>query len=196
MNKSDITYNESLSTLYDYDTIISDTTKYFDQDSKFIDRFTKFKNSFFIQKAFKQWWIENKPKEGGAFDYTIKLQKQAEIILTSHTKKYGKMYSHVKTKDLNALVAKQNGLYENINNFPHKVYFDLDVKIDSSRQIDSESNSQNIVDKIVEIVLDPDIAVSGSKSDSELSYHITLNNHRITNQSEREQMKRIVGYLK
>ena len=57
------------------------------------------------------------------------------------------MNSHVKTKDLNALVAKQNGLYEIIDNFPPKVYFDLDVKIDSSRQIHNESYLQKIVDK-------------------------------------------------
>ena len=115
-----------------------------DKAHKFIDRLTKFRNSFFIQKAFKQNWIKNKTKEGGALHHTIKLQKKDEIVLASHTKKYGKMYSHVKPENLNALVAKQNGLYEVINKFPYKVYFDLDIKIDSSNTIDNESYLNNV----------------------------------------------------
>ena len=35
MNKSDITYIESLSVLYAYDTIIPDTTKHIDKVTKF-----------------------------------------------------------------------------------------------------------------------------------------------------------------
>ena len=83
-------------------------------------------------------WLRNATEKGGAQDEVIRLKSNDSNIVLNHvsaTKKYAKS-KIVETRmwascDLNALlpmVENNNGLYEVIHKFPHKVYFDIDSK--------------------------------------------------------------------
>jgi hypothetical protein len=124
--------------------------------------------------------FKNTSEEGGAIKEAIKHKKPNEIIIRSQTKKNGQWWASTTPEHFLKQLNKNNGLYEVITEYPHKMYFDID------HHGKPEENLYNIVvDKINEIFPNPDMAVSGSITEDQTSYHIILNNYLIRNEKER-----------
>jgi hypothetical protein len=100
------------------------------------------------------------------------------------------MWADVNSDDLLRLVHKDNCIYEVIDQFPHKVYFDIDA---DNKDYDIY---EKIIPKLNELFPNSEMAVSGSKSEVRQSYHIVLNNYLIKNEEDRNFMKSLVKYFK
>ena len=138
----------------------------------------------------KHQWTKNISKKGGAQNEVIKNNSTNDLVILSVTKKYGRMWCSMSENDLINNIENNNGLYEVITSYPHKVYFDIDM----DKKTDSTYLSK-ITDKINELFPDPNMAISGSITDDKTSYHIVLNHYFIDSEEERTQLKYIVKYL-
>ena len=178
------------------DGYIINVMKFVKRAKRFIKDVRYFMSDFYIQPAFKQKWIKNKT-EGGALSYVINKSKSDDVVLLCHYVKYGtRMYANVKMTEVLGLVEHQRGLYEIICKYPHKVYFDIDKKLDENTTMNPDGFLEEIMHIINDIFPDGDVAVSGSVSEYKISYHIALNNYMVFDQSEKDKLKDIVHYLK
>jgi len=143
-------------------------------------------------------WLRNATKDGGAQDEVIKLKSNdINVVLNHVSKKYAKsvekrMWSSCDPDALLPMVENNNGLYEVIHKFPHKVYFDIDEEIPAggiATPLDTH------IDKINALFPNSDFAVSGSITEAKASYHIVLNNYLINSVSDRNTIKIIVDGL-
>lgn len=149
------------------------------------------KNSDFKEvKHLKLTWLKNASERCGAMQEVITTKPAGHLAIWSKTKKFGNMWTSLQADDLLKLVQKDNCIYEVIDQFPHKVYFDIDA---DNKDYDIYTK---IVPEIEALFPDCDIAVSGSKSDVRQSYHIVLNNYLIQNEDERETIKLLSKHLK
>ena len=93
------------------------------------------------------------------------------------------------TKFIN-LLTKNNGIYEVITKFPHKLYFDIDHH---------SSSDENFLPRVKELITEyfPNIelAISGSITPDKTSYHIIAQNYVIHDDKERTQIKMAVKSL-
>jgi len=145
---------------------------------------------FKVVKHLKINWLKNASERCGAMQQVINSKPLDHLVIWSKTKSRGNMWADVNSDDLLRLVQKDNCIYEVIDQFPHKVYFDIDA---DNKDYDIYSK---IIPKIEELFENADIAVSGSKSEVRQSYHIVLNNYLIKNEEERETIKLLSKYLK
>jgi len=129
----------------------------------------------------------------------IKHKRQGEIIIHRFYKKYGKdaefrAWSACDPLHILPHLIKNNDLYENITAYPHKVYFDIDGKpTEGKTKIDDYLPEYlHIINKLFN---GANIAVSGSITDKKISFHITLSNYLITNDDQREQIKKLTILL-
>ena len=139
-------------------------------------------------KAWKITFFKNKSENGGAMAKAIEEAKQTDIILHSDTQKNGRMWGYTQPLKLSELIKKNNGIYEVITKFPHKVYFDVDGKEDCP-------DLAKLKEIINEYFPNAQMAISGSITDIKKSYHITLSNYIIHNEEERIIIKTIVKHL-
>jgi len=142
-------------------------------------------------------WVKNATKEGGAQNEVINNKKPSEVVLNHVSKKYAKsaelrMWASCEPDKLLEIIDKNNGLYEVIHQFPHKVYFDIDEEIAVGGVA---TPLETHLDKINTLLPDGDIAVSGSITESKASYHITLNNYMINSADDRNLIKIIAETL-
>jgi len=145
-----------------------------------------------IQKnVFKTLFYKNCSENGGAQAEALRNTKPDELTIASQTTKHGRMWGISSPSNLLKLIEKNNGIYELISKFPHKVFFDIDKKDD--RRINYLEDVKNIIN---EMFPDCDMAVSGSNTEAKESYHIILNNYLIHNENERIQLKMIVQHIK
>ena len=148
-------------------------------------------NNFKVVKYLKIEWLKNITKECGAMQYCIdNIKDDKKNVIWHNSEKYGNMWTNVNDKDLLRLTEKDNGIYEVIYKYPHKVYFDIDA---DNKDYDI---LKKITPKIKELFKDADICISGSKSKIRQSYHITLNNYLIKNDEDRQKIKALVKYLR
>ena len=146
--------------------------------------------NFKLEKFQKLHWLKNASENGGAMKMVIDSVTKNNIILNSVTKKFGRMWTDTTPENLLQLTQKDNGIYEVICFFPHKVYFDIDYKGPHDK------NLLNVLkDGINEIFIDAEFAISGSVTDNKTSYHIILSNYIINNENDRQIMKGITRYL-
>ena len=146
--------------------------------------------NFNIQKFQKLYWLKNASENGGAMKMVIDSVTPNNIILNSVTKKLGRLWTDTTPENLLQLTTKDNGIYEVLSFFPHKVYFDIDYKGKH------DTNLLKILkDGINEIFIDAEFAISGSITDAKTSYHIILSNYIISNENDRQIMKGITRYL-
>ncbi len=153
----------------------------------------KSENAFKIVKHLKIDWLKNASADGGAMEFLIKSKKPNQITVHLHTNKNGRMWSNIKSHELLKLVQKNNGIFEVITQYPHKIYFDIDKKVDENNN--TEIFYEKIINKINNIFPNSDMAVSGSVNENKISYHITLNNYLIKTKEDREYVKNVVKYL-
>ena len=138
----------------------------------------------------KQIWYKNDDEKGGSMQEAINNCKDTEIVVHSQTKKDGRMWgSMTPTKFIN-LLTKNNGIYEVITKFPHKLYFDIDHH---------SSSDENFLPRVKELITEyfPNIelAISGSITPDKTSYHIIAQNYVIHDDKERTQIKMAVKSL-
>jgi len=146
----------------------------------------KFKTIKFLKKN----WLKNITNSGGAQSEVIKNKASTDLIIHCQNQDHGRMWCCMTEDELLENTKKNNGLYEVITEYPHKVYFD----IDKDEQTD-DAYLKKITDKINELFPDSNMAISGSLTDKKTSYHIILNHYFIDSKQERNQMKYIMKYL-
>ena len=125
-------------------------------------------------KFLKKNWLKNITNSGGAQNEVIKNKASTDLIIHCQNQDHGRMWCCMTEDELLENTKKNNGLYEVITTYPHKVYFDIDN--DGKPE---EGFYNKIVDKITELFPNPDIAISGSITENKTSYHIILNNYLI-----------------
>ena len=82
----------------------------------------------------KHQWTKNITKQGGAQNEVIKNKSCNDLVILSVTKKYGRMWCSMSENDLINNIENNNGLYEVITSYPHKVYFDIDMDKKTDRR--------------------------------------------------------------
>ena len=143
-----------------------------------VQQITEWKTTFF----------KNVTKEGGAMNYAIKQAPKDNIIIHSQTVKSGRMWGFTTPLKFLKLIEKNKGLYEVITQFPHKLYFDIDGD-------DKCPDLETIKNIITRFFPDAKMAVSGSKTETKISYHIIVSNYHIHNEEERTYIKTIVKHI-
>ena len=148
-------------------------------------------------KVWKFDFYKNDDENGGAMAEAIKQCSTEQIVIHSQTKKNGRIWGCVKPEQFIKLIEKNCGLYEVITKFPHKVYFDIDGKVD---RLHTEEEFNNWVDNTLahlkDFFPDPNIAISGSNTESKMSLHIIFNNYLIRDEEDRQKMKHLVKYIR
>ena len=147
---------------------------------------TNFKTIKFLKKN----WLKNITNSGGAQNEVIKNKASTDLIIHCQHQDHGRMWCCMTEDELLENTKKNNGLYEVITEYPHKVYFDIDK---DEKTDDAYLNK--ITDKINELFPDSNMAISGSVTEDKTSYHIILNHYFIDSIEERTQLKYIVKYL-
>lgn len=139
----------------------------------------------------KSFW-KNSDASGGAQNMAIKECPVSHVLVHSQTKKLGRCWGHAEPEKLLHMIEKNNGIYEVINRFPHKVYFDVDDdSLGEMSELEQQSHLANVLSTIENILPDGDVAVSGSYTTSRVSYHVILNNYTICNEKDRLMIKSI-----
>lgn len=147
-------------------------------------------------RIFKMRLYKNDDANGGAMNSAIKDLTPDKILFHSQTKKNGRLWGTCYPEELLKLTEKNNGIYEVNATWPLKVYFDYDGKLDTP--LSKEQSTiylQKILSHIDQIFPNGDWAISGSITDTKISYHIISNNYIIRNEFERQQLKAIVKYM-
>jgi len=148
-------------------------------------------------RAFKSDnFYKNDDANGGAMAAALAACDEHHIVIHSQTKKNGRLWGCVKPQMLLTLLEKNNGIYEVIHRFPHKVYFDIDGKVE--RQHTQEEFQQWMDATLVHITpFFPNavLAISGSNTEHKISLHVVLQNYVIHNEEERQYMKHLVKYI-
>lgn len=142
-------------------------------------------------------FFRNDSEECGAQALALKTRGKNDIVVKTWTQKIGQLWGFVSPDKLILLCEKNNGMYEIISDFPHKVYFDIDKKVDKLYTDDEQQEHMNKMISIINNIFpDAKCAVSGSYTDEKVSYHIILQNYMIYNLEDRETMKVIIDYIK
>jgi len=141
----------------------------------------------------KTTFYKNISKDGGALKYTISKCLSRDIVIHSETQKNGRVWGHTTPLKYLDLLNTNKGLYEVITNYPHKLYFDIDKKIDA------DTNTETFLTEIKNTILKYfpmcEFAISGSITDTKISYHIISNNYIIENEQQRNIIKYTIKYI-
>ena len=143
----------------------------------------KIKNIIYKNIQFKK----NVTSEGGALYKCIEEQEPDKKIIHIDNKNNGKMWGQATEPEILQLIEKNIGLYEVINNYPCKVYFDIDGDKNASLV-----EIKTIINKYFTNCL---MSISGYEIENKNSYHIILNNYIINNADELQHLKIIVKYF-
>ena len=147
-------------------------------------------NNFKVIQHLKINWLKNTSDEGGAMKMVIDSAPEGNIIINLVSKKHGRMWADVTPEELKKITTKDNGIYEVITAYPHKLYFDIDMNGEPN-----DNFLNTCVNSINELFPDGDLAISGSITDKKTSYHVVLNNYMINSKEERGYIKGVVNYL-
>lgn len=119
----------------------------------------------------------------------IKDDKDKSLIHI-HNDNKGRMWGAIPKTDILKWIKKNNGLFEVITEFPHKVYFDIDGEENETVDL------QIVKDTIYEYFgRDTKMAISGYKTDEKHSYHICLYEYGIFNEQQRDELKALATYI-
>ena len=140
-----------------------------------------------VVKYLKLDFLKNKTEDGGAQNAVLSSLKPTERPIHIHSSKYGRMWANAEPERILKLIEKNIGLYEVLNSYPLKVYFDIDKVSDLTPN--DLTKYKEIIKKYIP---DAEMAISGSETTEKHSYHITLNNYIINNDIERENLKLFV----
>lgn len=151
------------------------------------------------QVTFKQHknFFKNDSEECGAQSLVLKDRSKDDIVVKSWTQRNGQLWGFLLPEQLLNLCKKNNGMYEIISDFPHKVYFDIDMKVEKLYEKKEQLDCMNhMIDTVNIFFPDAHCAISGSYTDTKVSFHIILQNYMIYNLEDRETMKIITSHIK
>ena len=121
-----------------------------------------------------------KKQEQSAQDTLIPLVKDNEILLHRHTTSDGRLWGITTPNNLAKICDKNRYLYEVlISNRPRKIYFDIDLlksDNDSAPGINIENHLTECKKHILEAFPNALLQISGSITNTKISYHIVLSN--------------------
>ena len=128
-------------------------------------------------KIIKSWgvnWVKSTSKDDKPQEQAFNnRENNDDLIVKSHSKKYGHIFANMGSDVLLGLINKNRGLYEIIEvDRRKKVYFDVD-------NYDDIKNLDEIIAFINDFLPNADINISGSTSLNKISYHIIVNNYYI-----------------
>lgn len=150
-------------------------------------------------KMINSTFFKNTSEKGGAMTRAINEHTPNSILMHSQTKKHGRLWGFSTPNQFLTNLEKNNGLYEIIHHFPHKVYFDIDAIGSGVLKGAEPPNFKEFIDKVKRIILgyfpDADLAISGSHTPEKASLHLVLNNYSINNEADRTHMKALAQYI-
>lgn len=145
-------------------------------------------------KFLKHKFFKNDDANGGAMASAIADCPDSHIVIHSQTQKHGRIWGHASPTDVLKMIEKNNGIYEVITKYPHKVYFDVDKKdYDVTKAMEYLNE---VKQTIATFFPNCDCTVSGSITEKKTSFHIVLNNYTIHNDDERQQVKHIAHHIR
>ena len=104
-------------------------------------------------------WLKNITEAGGAMAEIRKNKKPDDLVVHLHNSKLGRLWTSTTPNNLLELIETNIGMYEVVEKYPHKVYFDIDKDEATPPEF-----LNKIMDKINELFPDNDSAISGSIS--------------------------------
>jgi hypothetical protein len=139
---------------------------------------------------------KNDTSTGGAMKAAIDNCPFNHVVLHTQTRKNGRTWGHCSPDRLLNLVKKNNGVYEVITKFPCKVYFDIDKTVKPPEELPNANEFLTRIKQYIEQTLpDGDMAISGSVTDTKISYHIILNNYSINSKEELAIVRAIAKHM-
>ena len=139
---------------------------------------------------------KNDNKNGGAMSEAIKNCSSNHVVIHTQQQKRGRAWGHCSPDKLVSLLEKNSGIYEVITKYPCKVYFDIDRKATASEPLPDATEFLNSIKKYInETLPNGDLAISGSATETKLSYHIILNNYSINSPDELAIVKSIAKHM-
>ena len=145
-------------------------------------------------KAFKLPFFKNNDANGGAMATAIKQCPQDHVVVKSWTADKGQLWGSVSTTQYLKLLEKNNGIYEVLHKYPHKLYFDIDRHLDGT-ETDTDTYLDDCITNIKAYFPEGNFAVSGSVTEKKQSYHVISDSYIIHNADERAVVKIIVKKL-
>jgi phage/plasmid-associated DNA primase len=135
---------------------------------------------------------KNISSNGGSHKYAIDNAPKENILVRIQTTS-GQKWGSMKPNTFLEKIKSNNGIYETLHRFPHKVYFDIDDK--SGTVTDFERFTADSLSVLEEYFPNGDPAISGSFFAEKSSLHITFNNYMISNVEDRAFMEKLVKYI-
>ena len=144
------------------------------------------------RKYLKFEWLKPVGTNSKVQDVALANRLPGQIVVNSFGQRHGRMWTSMYPEQLLELLYKNYNLYEVISDYPHKMYFDIDLS-DTEVPYMFLDTIQSI---ITQFFPDAIMAISGSSVPQKTSYHIILQNYIIRNEEDRILVKRILVYMK
>lgn len=149
------------------------------------------------EKIWSHNWQKNDDENGGALKVAINNCKPEQVVVHSQTKKNGRIWTSMNECELLEMIKTNKGVYEVITKFPHKLFFDIDGKVERQH---TKEEFDNWIDNTLGIIINhfpnAEFAISGSNTETKMSLHIVCNNYLIRNEDERQKVKTLVKYIR
>ncbi len=145
-------------------------------------------------------WIQNKTKEGGAQKKVRDHKAPNNILITRIWQRYAKHKIPYRTYTQctqNALLSRlniDNGLYEIIDNYPFKPYFDIDQPY-TGGTLEINDHLPQYINVLNELFKNADFAICGNITTEKISFHIVIHNYLVRDKDERDQLKTIAEHI-
>ena len=137
----------------------------------------------------KLWGLTWNKGTGGQ-DLAIKSKRDNEIIIAYHSDKRGRAWACCPINQIEKLIQSNRGLYEVLESYPKKLYFDVDFA-DPPIDFCKQSFLHMLTIDIQEYYPNAQFSVSGSVTSSKASFHLVATNYIIKDESQLEQCKQI-----
>lgn len=135
-------------------------------------------------------WGLNWFKGVGGQDIAIKNKKTNDIVIAYHSEKRGRAWACCPIDKIVSLIQTNKGLYEVLDAYPKKLYFDVDFA-DPPDDFCQESFLNLLLIDIKEYYPNAQFSVSGSITKEKASFHLVATNYIIKNEHQLEQCKQI-----
>ena len=135
-------------------------------------------------------WGPTWNKGTGGQDISIQNKKDNEIIIAYHSEKRGRAWACCPINQIEKLIQSNRGLYEVLESYPKKLYFDVDFE-DPPDDFCQESFLNMLTIDIQEYYPNVQFSVSGSVTSSKASIHLVATNYIIKDEVQLEQCKQI-----
>jgi hypothetical protein len=133
-------------------------------------------------------------KGTGGQSLAIENKKDNEIIVAYHSEKRGRAWACCPINQIEKLISTNRGLYEVLDSYPKKLYFDIDFE-DPPEDFCQDSFLKMITLDIQEFYPNAEFSVSGSITSTKASFHLVATNYIIKDEEQLERAKQIAKAL-